>query len=70
MAVAKKDNVMRIEQAHAPACRFCNSPLQHSFVDLGLSPLCQTQVEPEKVNSVYWESVEWANGVMETVIRK
>jgi len=27
-------------------------------------------VEPEKVNSVYWESVEWANSVMETVIRK
>ncbi len=27
-------------------------------------------VEPEKVNSVYWKSVEWANGVMETVIRK
>ena len=33
--------------------------------------LCPVQaVEPEKVNSMYWESVEWANGVMETVIRK
>ncbi len=32
---------------------------------------CPVQaVEPEKVNAVYWESVEWANGVMETVIRK
>jgi EAL and modified HD-GYP domain-containing signal transduction protein len=32
---------------------------------------CPVQaVEPKKVNSVYWESVEWAKGVMETVIRK
>ncbi len=32
--------------------------------------LCSVQaVAPEKVNSVYWESVEWANGVMETVVR-
>ena len=32
---------------------------------------CAAQtVEPGRLNSVYWESVEWANGVMETVIRK
>ncbi len=23
-------------------CRFCGTPLQHTFVDLGLSPLCET----------------------------
>ncbi|MGV7227175.1 MAG: EAL and HDOD domain-containing protein [Nitrospirales bacterium] len=27
-------------------------------------------VEPHIVNSVYWESIEWANGIMEMVIRK
>jgi EAL and modified HD-GYP domain-containing signal transduction protein len=27
-------------------------------------------VEPHILNSVYWQSIEWANGVMETVIRK
>jgi len=27
-------------------------------------------VEADTVNSAYWKSVEWANGVMETVIRK
>jgi EAL and modified HD-GYP domain-containing signal transduction protein len=27
-------------------------------------------VEPRILNSVYWQSIEWANGVMETVIRK
>ena len=32
---------------------------------------CAAQtVEPGRLNSVYWESVEWANDVMETVIRK
>jgi C-methyltransferase-like protein/putative zinc binding protein/methyltransferase family protein len=26
----------------APACRFCATPLKHTFVDLGMSPLCET----------------------------
>ena len=25
-------------------CRFCGAPLQHTFVDLGMSPLCQTHI--------------------------
>lgn len=31
-------------------CRFCNAPLGTPFVDLGLSPLCQTQISPEQLN--------------------
>ena len=31
-------------------CRFCNQPLEHLVVDLGLSPLCQSQVERENLN--------------------
>jgi len=31
-------------QAHQPTCRFCRSPLSDSFVDLGMSPLCQTHI--------------------------
>ncbi len=31
-------------------CRFCQTPLQHSFVDLGMSPLCQDHVKPEELN--------------------
>lgn len=27
-------------------CRFCESPLTHSFIDLGMSPLCQDHVKP------------------------
>ena len=29
------------------ACRFCSTPLVHSVVDLGASPLCQKHVKPE-----------------------
>jgi hypothetical protein len=31
-------------------CRFCNAGLKHTFVDLGMSPLCQTHIEPHQVN--------------------
>lgn len=28
-------------------CRFCATPLRDSFIDLGMSPLCQSHVEPD-----------------------
>jgi SAM-dependent methyltransferase len=31
-------------------CRFCDNPLQTTFVDLGKQPLCQTIVKPEQLN--------------------
>lgn len=31
-------------------CRFCQTPLEHTFVDLGMSPLCQDHVKPEELN--------------------
>jgi len=33
-------------------CRFCSTELRTSFVDLGMSPLCQTHIEPEQLNSM------------------
>ena len=33
-----------------PPCRFCRAPLVHTFVDLGMSPLCQTMVEPGQLH--------------------
>ena len=30
-------------------CRFCSSPLHHTVVDLGLSPLCQNIVQKDQV---------------------
>jgi 2-polyprenyl-3-methyl-5-hydroxy-6-metoxy-1,4-benzoquinol methylase len=35
----------------APTCRFCAAPLEHTVVDLGLSPLCQTHIEPDALDA-------------------
>ena len=33
-----------------PQCRFCNTPLATTFVDLGMSPLCETFLTQEQCN--------------------
>ena len=38
--------------APAPTCRFCAAPLRHTFVDLGMSPLCESYVPAERVNAM------------------
>jgi 2-polyprenyl-3-methyl-5-hydroxy-6-metoxy-1,4-benzoquinol methylase len=35
-----------------PKCRFCGHALAHVFVDLGMSPPCQTHITPEQLNAV------------------
>jgi SAM-dependent methyltransferase len=36
----------------APSCRFCAAPLRHTFVDLGMSPLCESYVSPERLGAM------------------
>ncbi len=33
-------------------CMFCGTPLKHTFVDLGMSPLCESYVSVEKLNQM------------------
>jgi hypothetical protein len=33
-----------------PRCRFCEAPLQHSVVDLGMSPLCESYLVADQLN--------------------
>jgi SAM-dependent methyltransferase len=33
-------------------CRFCKSELRHTFVDLGMSPLCESYLRPEQLNDM------------------
>lgn len=33
-------------------CRFCGTPLNHTFVDLGMSPLCESYVTREQLNQM------------------
>src|SRR3954452_12513976 len=35
-----------------PACRFCAAPLRHTFVDLGMSPLCESYVPADRINAM------------------
>lgn len=39
-----------LSKAQRPTCRFCKSELNQTFVDLGMSPLCQTHIEPHQLN--------------------
>ena len=34
------------------ACRFCAAPLTTTFVDLGMSPLCQTHIAPDQLHEM------------------
>ncbi len=38
------------DSSHARNCRFCGSNLETTFVDLGMSPLCQTHIETGQLN--------------------
>jgi SAM-dependent methyltransferase len=35
---------------NAPRCRACSAAQSHTFVDLGMSPLCQTQIHARELN--------------------
>jgi len=44
-------NSRQTESAFASArCRFCKSPLRHTFVDLGMSPLCESYLTLDQLN--------------------
>ena len=34
------------------ACRFCKSKVHRTFVDLGMSPLCESNLQPEQLNQM------------------
>jgi SAM-dependent methyltransferase len=35
-----------------PSCRFCSAPLRDTFVDLGMSPLCESYVPPGSLGAM------------------
>jgi hypothetical protein len=37
--------------ARGPTCRLCGTALIHTFVDLGMSPLCEAYVTPERLHA-------------------
>lgn len=41
-----------VKASSIPGCRFCGSHALSTFVDLGMSPLCQTHIEPQNLNAM------------------
>ncbi|MGH8209981.1 MAG: methyltransferase domain-containing protein [Steroidobacteraceae bacterium] len=41
---------MATASVYRSKCRFCGNGLRHNFVDLGMSPLCQTHIAPEQLH--------------------
>jgi SAM-dependent methyltransferase len=41
-----------IQTIRSGSCRFCGAPLQHTFVDLGMSPLCESYLAAEQLNQM------------------
>src|SRR5215510_11295944 len=50
MSTVESPQELSAESTERPACRFCASPLSRTFVDLGMSPLCLTHIEPHELN--------------------
>src|SRR6266436_10287653 len=42
----------KVVVANQPGCRFCGTKLQHTFVDLGMSPLCESFLSAEQLNQM------------------
>ncbi|HVD57929.1 MAG TPA: methyltransferase domain-containing protein, partial [Thermoleophilaceae bacterium] len=42
----------RRAESTSPLCRFCSAPLEHTFVDLGMSPLCESYVPRERLGAM------------------
>src|SRR5919108_1333013 len=42
----------RAAEAALPSCRFCAAPLRHTFVDLGMSPLCESYVPRDRLGAM------------------
>lgn len=45
-------DVQNATNVNRDCCRFCGSTLKHTFVDLGMSPLCESYVNPEQLNQM------------------
>jgi hypothetical protein len=43
---------MKADIKRTGCCRFCGTGLRHTFVDLGMSPLCESYVQPAQLNEM------------------
>lgn len=48
----KKQSIKGRISTNGSCCRFCGSPLRYTFVDLGMSPLCESYVSLERLDQM------------------
>ena len=41
-----------MDNNRCPSCRFCGARLKHTFVDLGMSPLCESYLGPDDLDKM------------------
>jgi 2-polyprenyl-3-methyl-5-hydroxy-6-metoxy-1,4-benzoquinol methylase len=46
----KRNMLVETQISHASSCRFCGDRLSHSFVDLGMQPLCESYIAADRLN--------------------
>jgi SAM-dependent methyltransferase len=51
MTIPWTESPTSVNGAAQASCRFCAAPLSHTFVDLGMSPLCESYVPADHVNA-------------------
>src|SRR5262249_43199402 len=47
-----REKVMSVGDVTQSGCRFCGTVLQHTFVDLGMSPLAESWLKPSQLNQM------------------
>ena len=52
MTIPRTESPTSVGGAAQASCRFCAAPLSHTFVDLGMSPLCESYVSADHVNAM------------------
>lgn len=54
LTISKNQELTAIEKTtdRGTCCRFCGTPLKNTFVDLGMSPLCESYVSCEQLNQM------------------
>ncbi len=48
----KRHDVHMVAEGNKGICRFCRSHLHFTFVDLGMSPLCESYIAPDQLNQM------------------
>jgi SAM-dependent methyltransferase len=52
IASIASDEKRVVARTHDPRCRICRSTLRHTFVDLGMSPLCESFLPAARLNEM------------------